>query len=170
MKQKEVNQIEIDKYLIVNKDREVLVFVHEGDPTSDIFLPRKTRYAHEDVIFQRRLMKLLKMHVINEENTVFLYEQPMYVHPAKEGAKKDHDPIIKRYYACVTELDDYVVGVINTICNELNVLPYFVPLEVLKDRAWKSIKVPVPKRKIAIDIDLPKTIKILEYKLDYVEY
>lgn len=163
-----MKEIQIDKYLIVNPDREVLVFVHEGEPTSDIFLPRKIRFDHEEVLFQRRLIKLLKRHILDEDNQVFLYEQPMYVHPDKTG--EDHVPIIKRYYACITELDDYVVGIINTICNECHVLPYFVPLEVLKDRAWKSIKVPLEKRKIAIDIDLPKPIKILEYKLDYVEY
>lgn len=165
-----MQKIEIDKYLIVNSNREVLVFVHEGEPTSDIFLPRKTRYDHEEVKFQRRLIKLLERHVLNDDNKVFLYEQPMYYHPDNPNAVETHDPVVKRYFACVTELDEYVVGIINTICNECNILPYFIPLDVLKNRAWKSIKVPSSKRKIAIDIDLPKPIKILEYKLDYVEY
>ena len=160
----------IDKFLVMNSKREVLVFVREGEELSDIFLPRKLHSAKEEIEFQRRICGLLEREVAKKENIVFLYEQPMYEERKDESYCGDEGPITKRYYACMSDFDEEFVGSINLICNECNVLPYLVRLETLKQKAWKNIRVPKHKRKVAIDIDLPKPIKILKYKLDYVEY
>lgn len=160
----------IDKYLIINSNREVLVFVREGDEISDIFLPREKCLVKEESSFQERMISLLKHRVINEENKAYLYEQRMYENRKGEEDLENHIPMIKRYYTCISKFDEKLVREINELCNEFKILPYLISLQDLKQKAWKSIKVPRSKREIAIDIDLTKAIKILQYKLDYVEY
>ena len=143
--------------------------MREGEEISDIFLPRKLHFAEEEIEFQKRIYGLLKRRVTKKVNRVFLYEQPMYEERKDEAYCGDEGPITKRYYACMSDFNEEFVGIINQICNECNVLPYLVPLETLKQKAWKNIRVPKPKRKVAIDVDLPKPLKILRYKLDLLQ-
>lgn len=165
-----MDNITIEKYLIMNSEKEVLIFLREGEEITDIFLPRRTKFKKEPITFQKRIYSLLKTHISLVENRVLLYEQPLYDYPDNEGDLDTHDVINKEYYMCLCDFDDELVTKINMICNEYNVLPFMVSLNALKNRAWRNIKVEREKRKYAIDIDLPKPIRILQYKLDYVEY
>lgn len=159
-----------DKYLILNSRREVLVFIHEGKEIDDVFLPRMIYGNEEEIIFQQKMMNILNGRVINDENSVYLYEQSKTATRIEEDQSRTKYQRTKRYFACVTDFDDELVGSINEICQEFNIEPFFMPLGYLKHKAWKNIKIPREYRVINIDLDLPKPIKILELKLNYVEY
>ncbi len=165
-----MGNITIEKYLIINSNREVLVFLRDNNDITNVFLPRRTKYAQETISFQKSMYNLLKCHLLEGDNRVFLYRQPLYDYPDNKGESSTHDVINKEYYVCLSDFNDDLVTKINTICNEYGILPYLIPLGTLKDRAWRNTKIPREKRKYAIDVDLPKPIKILKYKLDYVEY
>ncbi|MCX4365822.1 MAG: hypothetical protein OSJ70_08650 [Bacilli bacterium] len=165
-----MNTIIIDKYLILNSKSEVLVFIHEGKEIDDIFLPRMIYGDEEEIIFQQKMMDYLYPRVINEENEVYLYEQEQKTTAIGEDNKRY--PLIKnkRYLACAVDFDDSLVSNVNAICGEYNIMPVLLPIRYLKNKAWRNIKVPWKARKINIDLDLPKPLKILEMKLDYTEY
>lgn len=165
-----MDNITIEKYLMMNEEQQILVFLKEGEDVTDVFLPRRVKYKKEPIAFQRRMYNLFKSHMPIKDSRVLLYEQPLYNYPNIEGGEGTHDVINKEYYMCLCDFDADLVEKINIICNEYGVLPYMVSLSTLKNRAWRNINVPREKRKYAIDIDLPKPLKILKYKLDYVEY
>lgn len=161
-------EITVDKYLIINDKREALVFIHEGRVFEDVFLPRIIYGDEENVPFQQKIMSVLK-DVVGEENETFLYEQATFDHRLIDGeeitCKKN-----KRYYVCLSDFNDELVGKINEVCSNYNIMPVLLPISFIKKSSMRYLGLPKSRRKLNIDIDLPKPIKILEYKLDYVEY
>ena len=160
----------IQKYFILNKDFEILVFIRDesnkDEDRSTLFLPRNTNNDGTDYSFHRKLMQILKEDGINLDSPTFIRSQNSnstrssirYVNN-KPVLKKDK--LSRRYYLTFGDFNSLTIAKIIELCDSYNILPYFLPIEELERITTKDI-IYSYNNPLSVEGNIKDAIKILK--------
>lgn len=159
------NIIEKNKYFIYNEDYKILIFVDVRYQKLQVFLPNEVNRENQFEI-NKNFSDLINKILINNENLCHLktdISDSLIYNSENYKLKKETLRLIKNYYSCYKEFSKQELDKIICICNEYNVLPYFVTIEELKQLIDETSF-------HYIDIKMKEPLEELDKRLKYIKY